>query len=80
MTSIGFGDMTPMTDVEKIISLIVMIIGASTYAGIFGAFVVIIDNIQAEEREKQQNIEEVRHWCQTRKLPSSYRKRMIHYF
>lgn len=62
MTSIGFGDMTPLTDVEKITSLIVMIIGASTYAGIFGAFVVIIDNLQAEDRSKSQKIEEVRHW------------------
>ena len=45
MTSIGFGDMYPLTDVEKIIALIVMIIGASTYGAIFGSFVVIIDNI-----------------------------------
>lgn len=43
MTSIGYGDMIPQTNIEKILSLIVMITGASTYAAIFGNLVAVID-------------------------------------
>jgi hyperpolarization activated cyclic nucleotide-gated potassium channel 2 len=45
MTSIGFGDIIPLTKIEKAVSLFVMIIGASTYGSLFGAFVVIIDEM-----------------------------------
>jgi hypothetical protein len=48
MTSIGFGDITPITHIEKIFSLFVMILGASTYGSMFGSFVVIIDDLNAE--------------------------------
>jgi hypothetical protein len=51
MTSIGYGDIIPLTDAEKIFSLLIMIVGATTYASIFGAFVVIIDDLNAEDRE-----------------------------
>lgn len=43
MTSIGFGDIVPITNPEFIVSLIVMVIGASTYASIFATLVMIIE-------------------------------------
>ena len=54
MTGVGYGDIIPLTDTEKLISLVIMIIGASTYASLFGTFVSIIDELHAEERENQQ--------------------------
>ena len=45
MTSIGFGDIIPLTNMEKIAALLVMIIGASTYGALFGSFVKIIDDL-----------------------------------
>jgi hypothetical protein len=62
MTSIGFGDITPMTDIEKGVSLFVMILGASTYGSIFGAFVVIIDDINAEKKHRQSAMDALRRW------------------
>ena len=54
MTSIGYGDIIPLTDIERLIALIIMIVGASTYASLFGTFVSIIDDLEAEERDNQQ--------------------------
>ena len=51
MTSIGYGDVIPLTDAEKLVSLLIMIIGATTYASLFGTFVNIIDELNSEERE-----------------------------
>jgi len=53
MTSIGYGDIIPLTDVEKRIALLVIIVGATTYASLFGTFVMIIDDLNAEERENR---------------------------
>lgn len=51
MTGIGYGDIIPLTDTEKLIALVIMIVGATTYASLFGTFVSIIDEFHAEERE-----------------------------
>ena len=57
MTSIGFGDIIPLTDVEKCIALFVMIVGASTYGGLFGTFVALIDSVYEKERETNTKID-----------------------
>ena len=57
MTSIGFGDILPLTNTEKLVALLVMIIGASTYGSLFGSFVAIIDDLKQEERENRQKLE-----------------------
>jgi hypothetical protein len=49
MTGIGYGDIVPITNIEKLFSLLIMIVGATTYAGLFGAFVVIIEDLNKEE-------------------------------
>jgi hypothetical protein len=53
MTSIGYGDIFPLTNVERAVSLLVMILGATTYAGLFGAFAVIIDSLNESERNNR---------------------------
>lgn len=79
MTSIGFGDIIPLTKVEKIVSLFVMILGASTYGGLFGTFVVIIDDLNAEEKEKKEALETLRNWCVVRRIPKDLKTRLISY-
>jgi hypothetical protein len=80
MTSIGFGDIIPLTDVEKLFAVIIMIVGASTYGGIFGAFVVIIDDLKAEERELRSKLEETKQWVQLRHIRDALRARIYSYF
>lgn len=53
MTSIGYGDITPLTKIEKLFSLLVMIIGATTYGALFGTFVFILDKLNESERENR---------------------------
>jgi hypothetical protein len=79
MTSIGFGDITPLTKIEKAVSLFVMIIGASTYGSLFGAFVVIIDDLQAESKEKKEVIEALKQWIEVRKINKELKNRLLHY-
>jgi hypothetical protein len=79
MTSIGFGDITPLTKIEKAVSLFVMIIGASTYGSLFGAFVVIIDDLNEEKKEKQETLETLKRWIGVRKINKELKNRLINY-
>ena len=45
MTSVGFGNVSPDTDSEKIFTIIMMVIGALLYATIFGHVTTIIVRI-----------------------------------
>mgnify|MGYP002176941049 CR=1 FL=1 len=79
MTSIGFGDIIPITKIEKAVSLFVMIIGASTYGSLFGAFVVIIDDLNAEKKEKQEALESLTRWIEVRHINNELKNRLINY-
>lgn len=45
MTSVGFGNVSPDTDNEKIFTIVMMVIGALLYATIFGHVTTIIVRI-----------------------------------
>jgi hypothetical protein len=79
MTSIGFGDITPLTKIEKAVSLFVMIIGASTYGSIFGAFVVIIDNLHEESKKRKEGLETLKRWIEVRKINKELKHRLLAY-
>ena len=51
MTSIGYGDILPLTDYEKIVALFVMILGASVYGEIFGKFAASIKEFNKDSDE-----------------------------
>lgn len=53
LTSIGFGDLLPTTHAERITAIAVMILGATTYAAIFGALVVMLIEQNFKEVENQ---------------------------
>ena len=49
LTTIGYGDITPSTNGEKIYSMLVMVIGAVIYATIFGNVAIIIQSFDQEQ-------------------------------
>ena len=63
MTSIGYGDIFPVTNIERAMSLIVMICGATMYAGLFGTLEVLIDNIRHHERENIRLLNQTKKWA-----------------
>jgi hypothetical protein len=80
MTSIGYGDIIPVTDIEKLISVFVMILGATTYASLFGTFVVIIDNLNGESRENKQKLTQAMYWAKLRNVSKVNRERISFFY
>ena len=53
MTGSSFGDVTPFTNFEILISTIMMVLGASFYAKIFADFVSMISFVRSDRQEKK---------------------------
>jgi hypothetical protein len=69
MTSIGYGDIYPLTDVERAFSLLIMIVGATTYGALFGTLAVIIDSMTEVERENRTLLSTTKQWAKRKGLP-----------
>ena len=79
MTSIAYGDIVPLTKIEFIVCIFVMILGASTYGSIFGTFVVIIDDMNSERKEREETLETLKRWIEVRNLSKELRIKLINY-
>jgi hyperpolarization activated cyclic nucleotide-gated potassium channel 2 len=80
MTSIGYGDIFPQTHVERAFALIVMIIGATTYASLFGTFVVILDSLNEDQRKNFQLLEQTKSWAKLRGITEDKIGRISHFY
>ncbi|XP_041850899.1 potassium voltage-gated channel subfamily H member 8-like [Melanotaenia boesemani] len=52
LTRVGFGNVSPNTDAEKIFCICIMVLGALMYAVVFGTVSTIVQNLQASLRQK----------------------------
>lgn len=59
LTSVGYGDIVPHTNGEKIFSMWVMIVGAVVYATIFGNVALIIQSFDAEQMRLKERTDAV---------------------
>lgn len=80
LTSIGFGDIAPTTAYERMFSLAVMVIGASTYGAIFGTLVLLLSEENFKEVENQQKLERTKRWFQLRNLTPDLKMRIFTYY
>lgn len=59
LTSVGYGDIVPHTNGEKIFAMWVMIFGAVVYATIFGNVALIIQSFDAEQMRLKERTDAV---------------------
>ena len=60
ITSVGYGDIVPVTDIETLFAIFIMILGAGIYAMIFSNFVRCVSRIDAANSKYSERLEEVR--------------------
>lgn len=53
MTGNSYGDVTPQTMPEMILSLVMMVLGASFYGKLFADFATIMEIVRADKVEKK---------------------------
>eukprot|EP00066_Takifugu_rubripes_P008983 XP_003975568.1 PREDICTED: potassium voltage-gated channel subfamily H member 2-like [Takifugu rubripes] len=80
LTSVGFGNVSPNTNSEKIFSICVMLIGALMYASIFGNVSAIIQRLYSGTARYHAQMIRVREFIRFHQIPNPLRQRLEEYF
>ncbi|XP_068983784.1 voltage-gated inwardly rectifying potassium channel KCNH6 isoform X6 [Bombus flavifrons] len=80
LTSVGFGNVAPNTDAEKIFTIIVMLIGSLMYASIFGNVSAIIQRLYSGTARYHTQMLRVREFIKFHQIPNPLRQRLEEYF
>ncbi|KAM8823154.1 voltage-gated inwardly rectifying potassium channel KCNH2 isoform 2-T2 [Spinachia spinachia] len=80
LTSVGFGNVSPNTNSEKIFSICVMLIGSLMYASIFGNVSAIIQRLYSGTARYHTQMLRVREFIRFHQIPNPVRQRLEEYF
>ncbi|KAG7235759.1 hypothetical protein INR49_002261, partial [Caranx melampygus] len=80
LTSVGFGNVSPNTNSEKIFSICVMLIGALMYASIFGNVSAIIQRLYSGTARYHAQMMKVREFIRFHQIPNPLKQRLEEYF
>ncbi|CAF0829546.1 unnamed protein product [Adineta steineri] len=80
LTSVGFGNVSPNTNSEKIFSICIMLIGSLMYASIFGNVSAIIQRLYSGTARYQIQMLRVKEFIRFHQIPNPLRQRLEDYF
>ncbi|KAM6997728.1 voltage-gated delayed rectifier potassium channel KCNH1-like isoform 3-T3 [Tautogolabrus adspersus] len=79
LTSIGFGNIAPTTDCEKIFAVAMMMIGSLLYATIFGNVTTIFQQMYANTNRYHEMLNSVRDFLKLYQVPKGLSERVMDY-
>lgn len=80
MTTVGYGDVLPTCNTERIFAMACMVIGGSFYAYLIGKFASMCSTSDLNRRRYYERMELMQAWMDHHKLPLSLRRRVRRYF
>ncbi len=80
MATVGYGDITPHRDFEYVFSILIMLMGASTYAFIIGNIASLASNLDASRAAFFGRIEAISHYLHSRQVPSQLNEQVRNYY
>lgn len=80
LTTVGYGDIVPKSDLEIVYSLIVMVFGVGVYGYVIGNIANMLSGKDPAKIAFQQNIEQLRSFVQNRDLPLHLQQKIRNYY
>jgi hypothetical protein len=80
MTTVGYGDITPVLDVEYILAILVMLMGASIYAFMIGNIASLVSRLDSGKANLFNKIESMTQYLRARKIPNETIKSVRNYY
>jgi voltage-gated potassium channel len=79
-TTIGYGDITPQNNYQKIFTMIVMVIGAGLYGYIIGNITSLLSNIDHAKMNFTERMEKVGRFLAYKKIPLELQEAVFKYY
>lgn len=80
LTTIGYGDITPSTNLETIFVVVIELIGAGMYGFIIGNIANIIANIDIAKSQYQEKMEKVTTFLRYKNIPHDLKNKISDYY
>ncbi|GBG29142.1 Potassium voltage-gated channel protein eag [Hondaea fermentalgiana] len=80
MTTVGYGDIAPETDAERLYCLVTMIFGGGFYAYVIATLSSIVTNQDANQRMVTERMENIQTYMRIRKFPKQLARRVRKYY
>lgn len=80
LTTVGYGDITPITSAERVYAVATMIIGYSFFGYLIGSFAGILANKDPIRARFEQNLEKLTNAARYANLPLDLQRRIYEYF
>ena len=86
LSTVGFGDFNPKSEIERLVTTLILLVGVATFSYIMGQFIEILMNLQTvtADNEDSENLSKwlglLAHFNKNRPLPRQMTKRFEYYF
>ncbi|MBP85250.1 MAG: hypothetical protein CMJ64_00810 [Planctomycetaceae bacterium] len=80
LTTVGYGDVTPKTDVQRIYTMFAMIVGVGSYGFIIGNVASLLSNIDVARSRFLDKMEKIDAYLRYKSIPRNLRDRVQNYY
>jgi len=80
LSTIGYGDLTPLTDPQIAFTMVVMFLGVAIYGYVIGNVTSLLANIDLAKRHYLENMERLTAFMRYRNIPPTLQRRLRDYY
>lgn len=80
LTTVGYGDITPTSNLEIAFTLLVMILGVSMYAFIIGNVASVVSSLDASQAKFREQLDQVQSYMRDRNIPPYLQAQVRDYY
>ena len=80
LSTIGYGDLTPITDAQIVFTMVVMFLGVAIYGYVIGNVASLLANIDLAKRHYLENMERLSAFMRYRDIPPLLQRRLRDYY
>lgn len=80
MTTVGYGDITPATNLEMVFTVFVMFLGVSMYAFFIGNVTSVVANLDANKSHFREKLTQIQSYMRARRIPYSLQQNVRDYY
>lgn len=80
ITTVGYGDILPVTDMERLYAMVAMVIGGSFYGYVIGNISALVTTSNLHQNAVNHRMDLVSEWCDHHHFTKPLRRRILSYF